>query len=151
MVACAFEGGSLANYLGTLYPCSTMRNYIVDAFAKNPTRRLAFRDISNDLNADSLLVLKMYRFLDRWGIINRFDVEGVGYDPGNLELATRAGMAARSPGRRAGGRLPPPPGAAPPRGPPPSGGWGGTSPGPSRGHPSWTPAGAPSAPASAGS
>lgn len=94
MVACAFEGGSLANYLGTLYPCSTMRNYIVDAFAKNPTRRLAFRDISNDLNADSLLVLKMYRFLDRWGIINRFDVEGVGYDPGNLELATRAGMAA---------------------------------------------------------
>lgn len=71
-----------------------MRNYIVDAFAKNPTRRLAFRDISNDLNADSLLVLKIYRFLDRWGIINRFDMEGTGYDPGNLELATRAGMTA---------------------------------------------------------
>jgi SWI/SNF related-matrix-associated actin-dependent regulator of chromatin subfamily C len=71
-----------------------MRNHIVDAFAKNPTRRLAFRDISNNLKADSMLVLRIYRFLDRWGIINRFDMEGAGYDPGNLELATRAGMAA---------------------------------------------------------
>ena len=41
-----------------------------------------------------MLVLKMYRFLDRWGIINRFNLDGAGYDPGNLELATRAGMAA---------------------------------------------------------
>ena len=70
-----------------------MRNHIVDAFAKNPTRRLAFRDIANDLNADSMLVLKIYKFLDRWGIINRFDT-GKGYDPGNLELATRSSMAA---------------------------------------------------------
>jgi hypothetical protein len=69
-----------------------MRNHVVDAFRKNPTHRLAFRDIANDLRADSMLVLKIYKFLDRWGIINRFDLEGTGHDPGNLELAHRAGM-----------------------------------------------------------
>jgi len=71
----------------------TMRNHVVDAFGNNPGRRLAFRDVSNDVCADGMLVLKIYKFLDRWGIINRFDLDGAGHDPGNLELATRAGMA----------------------------------------------------------
>lgn len=71
----------------------TMRNHIVDAFGNNPGRRLSFRDVSNDVCADGMLVLKIYKFLDRWGIINRFDLDGAGHDPGNLELATRAGMA----------------------------------------------------------
>lgn len=71
----------------------TIRNHIVDAFGKDPTRRLAFRDVASDVLVDAALVLKVYKFLDRWGIINRFDLDGVGYDPGNLERATRTGMA----------------------------------------------------------
>ncbi len=69
-----------------------MRNHIVSMFQKHPTRRLAFSDISGMFYADSFLVLKIYKFLNRWGIINYFDIHSSGFHPRNLEYTNRAGL-----------------------------------------------------------
>ena len=65
-----------------------MRNHIISIFRKNPTRRLRFKDVSNVFYADSLLVLKIFKFLTRWGIINHINAEEAGYDPGKHASTT---------------------------------------------------------------
>ena len=71
-----------------------MRNHIVSTFQKNPTKRLNFSDISGMFYVDNLIVLKIFKFLNRWGIINYFDAQSAGFHPGNMEYTNRAGLDA---------------------------------------------------------
>lgn len=70
----------------------TIRNHIVFTFQKNPSRRITFSDISGIFYVDNLKVLKIFKFLNRWGIINYFDIPTTGFHPRNLEYTNRAGL-----------------------------------------------------------
>lgn len=69
-----------------------IRNSIVSTFQNNPSRWLKFSDISGMFYVDSMIVLKIYKFLSRWGIINYFDTDTSGFHPRNLEYSNRTGL-----------------------------------------------------------
>lgn len=73
----------------------TIRNAIISQFRQNPTRKLSFRDVSSNFHMDALIVLKIFKFLEKWGIINYFDLGGTGYHPGKkYDMSHHAGMEA---------------------------------------------------------
>uniref|UniRef100_A0A7N0U7E0 SWI/SNF complex subunit SWI3A n=1 Tax=Kalanchoe fedtschenkoi TaxID=63787 RepID=A0A7N0U7E0_KALFE len=57
------------------------RDFIINKFREEPTRRLTFTEIRKALVGDVSLLHKVFGFLEQWGLIN-FGVDGVGGELG---------------------------------------------------------------------
>jgi len=65
----------------TLEQYKKIRNHIIAIFERDPLQEIVFLDVLKEFQTDSMVVLKVFNFLQRWGIINYFDLENTGFSP----------------------------------------------------------------------
>ncbi|KAK8657811.1 hypothetical protein V6N13_036032 [Hibiscus sabdariffa] len=62
-----FEGSSISR---TPKVYKEYRDFIINKYREDPSRRLAFTEVRKSLIGDVTLLLKVFRFLETWGLIN---------------------------------------------------------------------------------